>query len=339
MVKLTDERVKLINEMLQSIRVIKLYAWEAALEGRVAAVRKEETSALMRYLTTASHLRELIFSVQPLVALVILCVAFYGMRDPLSLPQIFRVIAFLNITRFPLNLLGQAMKNYSDGMVSIQRLNRFFLLPILRNTTERTPSDHPKIIISEADFSWQDPSSSPSDAYAPQITTKGKDNESGKGIELIPVPPSHSSNSKDASKDLENQIGNSSTDFFRLSKLSFETRSKNELIAIIGPVGAGKSSFMSALLGEMISLGGTATVDGTLSYCAQTPWIQNVTLKQNVLFKVDMEQMNEERERLYQVAIDAAALVPDIKILPAGDMTESKSTNLCTSRLQPNPYS
>eukprot|EP01031_Cornospumella_fuschlensis_P040437 gene40437-49283_t len=65
MVRHTDERVKLVNELLQAIRVIKLYAWEEAIEQRVNAVRQQETTWLQSYLNRSGQLRETLFSAQP----------------------------------------------------------------------------------------------------------------------------------------------------------------------------------------------------------------------------------------------------------------------------------
>ena len=62
MVKFTDERVKLINEMLQSIRVIKLYCWEKPIEDRLMNVRNDEVAELAMYLNASSILRELLLT-------------------------------------------------------------------------------------------------------------------------------------------------------------------------------------------------------------------------------------------------------------------------------------
>ncbi len=316
--------------MLQSIRVIKLYAWEDALEKRVSSVRKQETNLLLSYLTPSGYLRELIFAVQPVVSLTIFCVATYAVRDPLTVPQFFRMIAFLNITRLPLNLLGQAMKNATDGMISVERLNRFFNLPTLRSIKSRKPVDYPKISIDHADFTWQDIKVS----TVKGSTLPSKIDSPSANLPLIKEEDLRNQNSQDhletgtiefEFQDIENPSEESFLTYFRFSNLNFRTTNSNDLIAVIGPVGSGKSSFMSALLGEMILQRGKSEISGTVSYCAQTPWIQNITLRQNVLFKVDQEHATEEVNQLYHASIEAAALSPDIKILPAGDMTESKS--------------
>lgn len=59
---------------------------------------------------------------------------------------------------------------------------------------------------------------------------------------------------------------------------------EGSLVAVVGPVGSGKSSFVSALLGEMKKLEGDINVKGKVAYVPQQPWMQNATLKHNVLF-------------------------------------------------------
>jgi ABC-type multidrug transport system fused ATPase/permease subunit len=309
--------------MLQSIRVIKLYAWEAPLEKRVNAVRDKETSTLHRYLDSAGQLRELIFSAQPISALIIFVTATYGMKDPLTVAQIFRVIAFLNITRFPLNLLGQAMKNVSDGLVSIERLNRFFLLPTLQNVKHREIAENPHIELVDATFSWQDQAAEklpvPSDSKA-VLSSNTRKSELGQ-IELV-IVNSHGNVTQEVSDPVPLDRS-----YFQLNEVNFTTNRPNELIAIIGSVGCGKSSFMSALLGEMNKVSGKCNVSGTLSFCSQTPWIQNITLKQNIVFEFDQNSLSPEMNLRYRNSLDAAALLPDIAILPSGDMTESKRSS------------
>lgn len=59
---------------------------------------------------------------------------------------------------------------------------------------------------------------------------------------------------------------------------------EGSLAAVVGPVGSGKSSFLSALLGEMEKIHGKVAVKGSLAYVPQQAWIQNLTLRENILF-------------------------------------------------------
>ncbi|KAF1315493.1 Canalicular multispecific organic anion transporter 2, partial [Globisporangium splendens] len=83
-----------------------------------------------------------------------------------------------------------------------------------------------------------------------------------------------------------------------------------------GTVGCGKSSLCSALLGEMVKRNGTVYVGGSVAYCSQQPWIQNMTVRDNILFGLPYDR------KKYEKVLDACALTEDLKSLPAGDHTE-----------------
>ncbi|KAJ2592151.1 hypothetical protein IWW49_001186, partial [Coemansia sp. RSA 1797] len=99
---------------------------------------------------------------------------------------------------------------------------------------------------------------------------------------------------------------------------------RDELVAVIGRVGAGKSSLVSAILGDMIKCDGSVRVRGSIAYVPQQAWIMNATLRDNILFGSQLDQ------EFYERVIDACALQPDLDMLPAGDMTEigEKGINL-----------
>lgn len=105
---------------------------------------------------------------------------------------------------------------------------------------------------------------------------------------------------------------------------------KSKLTALVGPVGCGKTSLLSALLGEMEKINGAVNVDGRIAYVPQQAWIQNATLKDNILFG---RPLNEE---FYEKVIEACALSADLAMLPAGDQTEigEKGINLSGGQKQ-----
>lgn len=91
---------------------------------------------------------------------------------------------------------------------------------------------------------------------------------------------------------------------------------RGALVAVVGKVGSGKSSFLSSLIGEMKRTAGSVRINGQTAYCPQQPWIQNETVRGNILFGLEFD---EER---YWNAVKAAALERDLEILPDGDQTE-----------------
>lgn len=107
---------------------------------------------------------------------------------------------------------------------------------------------------------------------------------------------------------------------------------KNKLVAVVGPVGSGKSSLLSAVLGDMEKLEGRVLIDpsSSISYVPQEAWILNQTFRDNILFT---KLANEDR---YRRVVDACALGPDLKTFNLGDYTEigEKGINLSGGQKQ-----
>ncbi|RQM11377.1 hypothetical protein B5M09_002672 [Aphanomyces astaci] len=94
------------------------------------------------------------------------------------------------------------------------------------------------------------------------------------------------------------------------------TVKRGELAVVHGHVGQGKSSLCSALLGEMIKVDGAVYVGGSVGYFSQQPWIQNLTVRENILFGKPYDRVK------YHNVIEACALTKDLAAFPAGDRTE-----------------
>ena len=93
----------------------------------------------------------------------------------------------------------------------------------------------------------------------------------------------------------------------------------------MGKVGAGKSSILSGILGDMYKLNnGSISVNGKIAYVPQLPWILNASVKDNILFGHDLD------EKFYNKIVSCCSLRPDLEMMPSGDMTEigEKGINL-----------
>ncbi|KAG9088490.1 hypothetical protein FS749_002131 [Ceratobasidium sp. UAMH 11750] len=101
------------------------------------------------------------------------------------------------------------------------------------------------------------------------------------------------------------------------------------LSLVCGPTGSGKSSLLSALLGEMDRVEGEVYLpkeptrlnektglQTAISYCAQQPWLQHKSIKDNILFGLPFD---EDR---YKRTLSCCALLPDLAIFEDGDETE-----------------
>lgn len=110
--------------------------------------------------------------------------------------------------------------------------------------------------------------------------------------------------------------------------LSFPT---GKLSIVLGPVGSGKSTLLLSLLGETNCLAGSsflpspvargsgsdpAILTDTTAYAAQSPWLESLTIRENILFGA---AFNEQR---YLDVLDVCALNPDLAQFVLGDDTE-----------------
>ncbi|XP_068236627.1 multidrug resistance-associated protein 1-like [Palaemon carinicauda] len=103
-----------------------------------------------------------------------------------------------------------------------------------------------------------------------------------------------------------------------------------QLVAVIGPVGSGKSSLISALLGDINKREGIVTVNGRISYVPQQSWLWNGTVEENIVWG-----SNPTGDR-YKSVVDACALSEDFDAFAAGDQTEigEKGINLSGGQKQ-----
>lgn len=273
-----DSRIKLMNEILNGIKVLKLYAWEPSFSQKVLEIRSKELNVLRKsaYLHAVSTFAWT--SAPFLVALTTFAVyVTVDEKNILDAEKAFVSLSLFNILRFPLTMLPQVISNLAQASVSINRIQNFLandeLDPDAVNK-EKSMSGV-AIAVQNGTFSW-------ATSGDPILTN----------INLL-VP-------------------------------------SGSLVAIVGHVGCGKSSLVSALLGEMEKLEGDVSVRGSVAYVPQQAWIQNSTLKDNILFG------RPDSEKNYKKVLEACALLTDLEVLPGGDQTEigEKGINLSGGQKQ-----
>ncbi|KAF9613046.1 hypothetical protein IFM89_005480 [Coptis chinensis] len=108
---------------------------------------------------------------------------------------------------------------------------------------------------------------------------------------------------------------NKDTDAPTLRAVNLEVR-KGQKVAVCGPVGAGKSSLLYAILGEIPKISGHIDVSGRIAYVSQIAWIQSGTVRDNILYGKPMDSSK------YEMAVKACALDKDLDSFSHGDLTE-----------------
>lgn len=90
---------------------------------------------------------------------------------------------------------------------------------------------------------------------------------------------------------------------------------KGDLSCIVGIVGAGKSSLLQSILGDLWKIKGEVEVHGMVAYVSQSPWIMNATVRENIVFGYRYDS------NFYEQTVKACALLDDFAQLPDGDET------------------
>ncbi|CAI9737156.1 resistance-associated 1-like [Octopus vulgaris] len=271
-----DKRIKLINEILNGIKVLKLYAWEPSFQEKINDIRNQE----MNILRSSSYLQAFSMFTWTTIPYLVTIATFvtYILTDRdqiLDAQKAFVSLTLFNIIRSPINLLPLIVVYLTQCWVSVKRINDFL------NAEDLDPDNviydskiNSAISIQQGTFSWE----------------KGSNNV--------------------------------------LEDITLEIP-KGSLTAIVGPVGCGKSSLMSTIIGELNKKKGTVQVNGSIAFVPQAAWIQNNTVKNNILFEKPLSDK-------YDTIVDACALRSDFDILPAGDQTEigEKGINLSGGQKQ-----
>ncbi|NWV63375.1 MRP6 protein, partial [Malurus elegans] len=105
---------------------------------------------------------------------------------------------------------------------------------------------------------------------------------------------------------------------------------QGSLLAVVGQVGAGKSSLLAAFLGELETVGGCVTMKDAAAYVPQQAWVLNASVEDNILFGKEMD------ETWFDRVTEACALHPDLETFPAGQKSEigEKGINLSGGQKQ-----
>lgn len=327
-----DARVKLANEVLAGIRIIKYLAWEKPFAKLIGQARKNEAKILWKQTAIISTGFGLVVLGAPLLQPVIIF-TFYtrAMGRDLDASTAFSTIALFNILRIPLAFLPFAAIQFLSYLVSARRIANFLTQRELDMDTREAPEDSSDAISLNGSFSWH------------VDTPDDEDDDGEKKKKKAPKErrrrrkrPSSADSASPTKKEEEEK----QRDTVAVRDVSINVPS-GTLVAIVGPVGAGKSSLLSAILSEMepvfVSDEKKAGVDteadgeksvvttqrldpvaswarlrGDVCYAPQEAWIANATLRDNVLFG---EAFDAAR---FDTVVRACSLVDDIEALPGG---------------------
>jgi ATP-binding cassette subfamily C (CFTR/MRP) protein 1 len=315
--KITDQRVSLTQEILQGVRFVKYFGWETSFLERIQRIRKKEIKAIQVLLTIRNAILAVGMSM-PVFASMISFITYSQVHKHLDPAKIFSSLALFNSMRIPLNFLPLVIGQVIDANASVKRIQEFLLAEEAEETATWDYNAKDAVTIKNADFTWerhptQDNEDSPvgpggaAGKKAAKIAAKQEKKDKKEAIHAA-----NDGNGAEAQSDsttVEEQAP------FKIEGLDLAF-GRDELVAIIGSVGSGKSSLLAALAGDMRKTSGEVVIGASRAFCPQYAWIQNATVRENIIFGKDFDQ------EWYDEVVDACALRADLDMLPAGDKTE-----------------
>ncbi|XP_018576445.1 probable multidrug resistance-associated protein lethal(2)03659 isoform X2 [Anoplophora glabripennis] len=281
----TDERVRLMNEIISGIQVIKMYAWEKPFAKLVSLARRYE----IKMIRLTSYMRGItlsfiMYSTRMSIFASILTYVLLG--NDITAEKVFVLTCFYNILRQTMTVFfPQGISQVAEANVSINRLNKYMLYDEtqIAKAVKKAALENNKNGHTESET----------------VANGSLDRESeGPGISI---------------KNATTKWSEASTDN-TLTNLNLTVR-PGKLLAIIGPVGSGKTSLFHVILQELPLLEGTLKINGVISYASQEPWLFAGTVRQNILFGLPMDKLR------YKTVVKKCALERDFQLLPYGDKT------------------
>lgn len=316
--QITDRRVGLTQEMLQGIRFVKYFGWETFFLHRLKPIRADETKVLQAWHATKSAIGAVSMAL-PIFSNMTAFIVYSVTSHDLEPATIFSSLALFNGLRTPMNWLPVAIGYTIDAYTALKRIEDFLLAEEAAAPPVPEPELEDAVQLDDATFTWEEVAGASEESSASTPVKAAK-----KGGSLLSPLRWNGRRKRSAGKEkaaVELETSNPITPGmedkapFQLENITFRA-GRDELIGVIGSVGCGKTSFLSALASEMRQTGGSRRFSADRAYCPQHAWIQNATIRDNILFgkPYDAQRYNE--------VVMACALLPDFAALSGGDLTE-----------------
>ncbi|KAF9212353.1 hypothetical protein BGZ59_006885 [Podila verticillata] len=312
-----DQRIRLMNEVLSGIKIVKLYGWEDSFRDRINLYRNREVATLRKIGVVFSFMSIMFQSVPLLVALVSFAV-YATVGGPnftpgdISPSRIFVSVTLFGMLNRPIGMMSHIIAETIGVSVATTRIQKFLLAEEISESTTtvvRTlPEDKtvPIVEIKNGVFAWE--------TEGPEIETE-KERKVREKAEAKKQKQAEKEALKAGKPIPEKEVKPEKNYGPTLTDINL-TVARGHLTAVVGRVGQGKTSLLNAIIGDMYRRQGDVTVYGRMAYVAQQAWIVNATLRDNIVFGNTFDQAK------YDHVLMACGLLPDIEMLPAGDQTE-----------------
>ena len=309
-----DIRSKASSELLNGIKHIKMNAEEYSSYQKMVQARKNELKILMRQ-RALDVFYVIIFWITPMLVTTFTFLVFILMSNEIDAVKAFTVLSIFQALSGPLVSFPYAIADLINCVISTNRIGKFLNEKEIDfnavKSDENNFGNH--ITMKNGNYHWENK------------FEEGE--EEKKNEEKEKQPPIDKKHIIDAKLNSESDsILNVTNPDQVQQKESLPTLKQIELnipkgsfVAFVGIIGSGKTSIFNAFLNEMRVGEGeaypTLMINGSVAYTSQKAWIQNQTIKENIIFGLPFD------EQKYLICKKLSCLDDDLKILKHGDET------------------
>ncbi|KAI8320345.1 hypothetical protein GQ54DRAFT_298726 [Martensiomyces pterosporus] len=298
---LNDKRLAVVSEVVRGIASVKLFGWGSRFIEVVGERRAKQLTVLWQRSKVWAAINMWTIGTMPFVNFIMF--AIYSFGKELDAETTFTAIAVFKVLQRSITWLPSMVAEVINVYVSFRRVEAFLGESEVQSLEERVDSEGSvgAIGFRDAELVWRLPGDSD--------TSEAGRNDGAASTDPLEAATPISSNEPFALRSIS---------------VSFPT---GQLTLVGGPTGSGKSSLVSALIGEMTLVGGQIIIPTTvaqknamaldnIAYVSQEAWLRNATIRENILFGEPYIQSR------YEQVLRICALKPDLRIFVAGDQTE-----------------
>ena len=333
MLKKKDGRMRVTTEAFDNIKMIKLYNWEDEFKRKIYEAREAEIDVGWNAMKNTTWNISVFWFCPVAVAIATIGVYQYY-HAKFDIGTMLIGLAIFARLQDPVRDLPVAINSVVETFISMNRIEKYIRQPDRNEDVikrgEYDPNGEFAIKIEHGTFTWGEKQKKKDDdedkkeeddkdKKKDKKKVKDKDEELIKDVKEPLIIDEAQKPKKGEEKEKNYDIV--------LKDISFIVK-PGELVGIIGEVGSGKSSLFQAILNGLIILNPEQCdgihINGQIGFVSQTPWIQNATIRDNILC------FNEYNKEKYQRILVESQLLYDLKTLEGGDMTEigEKGINL-----------
>ncbi|KAL4722768.1 hypothetical protein ACLX1H_010006 [Fusarium chlamydosporum] len=297
--KATQDRINLTNEVLSSMKPVKMLGLSERFQSIISQKRDEEISTGKHYRVINVYLNMItncnVGMTEAITFGAYAIAAKLGNGEPFSAAQAITALSILGVMMDPLShLLGSIPGSFSV-FGCFTRMEDFFKLE------ERVDR---RQIHGRYKESSRTSHESPQHFQESFNSTAMKDIQVGAdGSKITIAGGNFNWGEKAVLQDINT---------------AFPSHKDGSLTMLVGPVGSGKSSLLKAILGETTSSNGSVSLNSSeVAFCDQTPWVMNATIRANII-----AESKGYDSAWFGTVISACDLTIDLGRLPEGDLTQ-----------------